>query len=172
MARRTRVPARQHTERGKVWFTFAPVRTSIAANSVALLFVLNAAALALRPFTIIRSHFSVLWLSDQVAAIEDPFGAVGGIVVTDSATAAGAASIPDAVTDMNAGWFFHQILMTQLTFLDATGFTSNAGRLYEIDSKAMRKVGTDDDVGIMGVNSNTADGASIVIGGRMLVKLL
>ena len=53
-----------------------------AANSVAILNSLNAAALALTPFTVVRVRFNVALRSDQIAAAEDYQWAVGAAVVS------------------------------------------------------------------------------------------
>ena len=87
-----------------------------------------------------RGRFHVI--SDQGSVTEQQDGALGMIVVTDTALAVGITAIPGPVTDANDdGWFvwepFTQV--SQLTL--GASFTSGGTTLqYEFDSKAMRKV--------------------------------
>ena len=70
MARR-HLPVRSGSKRKTLWLEFQPVlATTDAAGEAVLVFSLNAAALALRPFTIVRTHFEVMVTSDQAAAVE------------------------------------------------------------------------------------------------------
>jgi len=164
----------ERTKRGNVWFS-ANIGTSgtlVPAGTPILLATLNAAALALRPFTIIRTRLAVMWRTDQVTAVEDPYGALGMQVVSDSAAAAGIASVPTPITETNADFFVYQSLVSSILFGSTVAFTSPAGTVYNVDSKAMRKVGTDEDVAFTAENSSALDGGAIVVTGRMLVKLL
>ena len=53
------------------WIGFNPVQTDgLAVAGGSAIFSLNAAALALRPFTIVRTHFEFALRSDQAGAIE------------------------------------------------------------------------------------------------------
>ena len=174
MARRVVGRRFERTKRGNVWFSLTGQTGPIAitAGNNVLLSSLNAAALALRPFTIVRTRGIVRWSSDQIAANEDPFGAVAAIVVSDSASAAGVGSIPTPITQSNADFFVYQPISTNFTFVSAVGVDADGGSVSTFDSKAMRKVGIDDDIAWVAENANAADGASIVVIGRMLVKLL
>ena len=159
------------SSRGHVWLGQSLPAAVIPANNAVLLSVLNAAGLALRPFTVIRTHLDVLWSSDQAAAAEDPFGAFGAMVVTDSASAIGITALPDPIGNTNSDWFVYQGMSVLFSFGTAVGIDGNAGAHYAIDSKAMRKVGDDDDIVLVASNNNAADGGVITIHGRMLVKL-
>ena len=105
-----------------------------------------------------RGRFAVL--SDQGAVIEQQNGAIGLIVVSDLAIAAGVASIPGPVTDASDdGWFvwegFTQVSRQVLGgSVDQTGYP-----YYEFDSKAMRKVA--DGFGIAVVAEALSQGTSI-----------
>ena len=50
------------------------------------------------------------------------------------------------------------------------GFNESVGSAYDIDSKAMRKVGPNEDVALM-IEEVNAFGAVVQTTGRMLVKL-
>ncbi len=143
MARRqfARGSARVSQKRLTSWFEFQPVEATLVAVGGTIFFSLNAAALALRPFTVVRSRFLVSIASDQVAASETQVGAVGLAVVSDQANAIGVTAVPTPITDMGSDlWFVHQLLYNEMIFGSAIGFQTQAQRIYEIDSKAMRKV--------------------------------
>ena len=60
------------TSRVTTWFEFKPVSVTMsAADTAGVVFTLNVAALALRPFTIVRTRFMIDLRSDQAAAIEE-----------------------------------------------------------------------------------------------------
>ena len=154
------------------WFQFAPVRTVLTDLSGTLIFTLNAAALALRPFTIVRTRFLVSIQSDQVGATEDQVGAMGLAVVSDQATAVGITAIPTPIANMESDlWFVHQLLYSQFTFISGVGIQDGGLQQYEIDSKAMRKVDIGQDVVVVGERSVAGGGIDVVIGGRMLIKV-
>ncbi len=79
-------------------------------------------------------------------------GAFGVCIVSDEAFAAGTASIPRPFDDANwGGWFMWQSFFGVFEFADATGRVGlNANTLrYQVDSKAMRKVGQNETVVLM-----------------------
>ncbi len=159
------------TRRQNVWLGVNVQTTAIAAATAVLVASLNAAALALRPFTVVRTRMLIRWSSDQSAATERPFGAIGQIVVSDEAAAAGVASIPDPVTNPSAPWFFYEPLSDEIIFKSGVGIDSGAGYVVLGDSKSMRKVGQNEDITLIATNSSSTDGANVVVQGRILVKL-
>ncbi len=163
--RGARVVSRKRT---MVWFGLDLPQTTIAANTKVLVLALNAAELAMRPFTIVRSRWLVNFESDQTVSSEKPAGAIGGIVTSDQASTASV--IPGPVSDPDGDWFVWEPLIAGFLFADATGFVDPSGYVAKIDSKAMRKVGLNEDVRIM-VENGEAFGAIVNIQGRMLVKL-
>jgi len=158
--------------RTKMWIGAGVASANVAASSAVLFGSLNAAALLLRPFTILRTHLQVMFTSDQQALGENPFGAFGIIVVSDSAVAAGVASVPTPISEPTADFFVYQGLQSQFIIGDATGFMEHIGDSvgYTIDSKAMRKVGHDDEVAMI-FELRSAVGALVGVEGRMLVAL-
>ncbi len=173
-----RTPTRRFVRpagRQNLWITVeidSGAFADIGASTSTFAGSLSAAALGLRPFTIIRTRVEVAWCSDQNAANEAPIGAMGMIVITSSASAAGVASIPTPITEGDADWFVWQGLQNRLKFASGVGVTEGEGVVsrYTVDSKAMRKVGPDQDLGVM-VQNSSAVGASIQIIGRIMVKL-
>ncbi len=171
MARHNRVVTRRGSDRIMTWIGVNIGATAVAGGSAVLAGTLNAAALALRPFTVIRSRVVCLWTTDQFVASEAPFGAVGSIVVKEDATAAGVASLPAPATEFDANWVFYQSLLADFVFGDATGFVDNSvGTRWEIDSKSMRKVGLDEQHAVV-VDNTSGVGAGFTMIGRLLLKL-
>ena len=123
------------------------------------------------PFTIIRT-IGMLWIkSDQEAADENQFGAIGFQVLRESARAAGVASMSSPVTNANDDmWFVHQWFMTSFVFTSAAGFESNAGTRYAYDSSAQRKVQEGDAISAVIENIATT-GLQFFHNFRMLIKV-
>ena len=162
-----RRPARG-APRKSVWFGFQPVEVTMGAAGTAAVFSLNAAALALRPFTIVRTHFELKAMSDQAAAVENYGVALGLAVVSDQAVTVGITALPLPVTDMASGLFFvHKLLFGDGTrVVDQTTDSSYA----TIDSKAMRKVDIGQDIVVIMQSALIGAGSFSTVGGRMLVK--
>jgi len=156
--------------RTKMWIGNNIGTTNLPAATNVLVGVLNSAAKALRPFTILRTRTVIQYRSDQQVATEFAFGQYGQLIVTDSASAAGIASIPDPSTEPEASWHVHQVCFADFVFADATGFDANGGAQYVIDSKAMRKVGIDDDCVIIFAQV-AGVGAQLTVQGRVLIQL-
>ena len=151
------------------WFGFDFDATSQTGGGASILLSLNAAALAMRPFTVIRTHVELLVVSDQAAAIEVQAGAYGVAIVSDQANAIGVTAVPTPVTDISSDlWLVHQVF-----FADESNLTdrTKGGARYSIDSKAMRKVNADQDLVVVAENSSVGSGYTLFSGGRLLVKL-
>jgi len=177
MARRGRSRFVRPAARTKIWIGNGVGTTSIAGNAKVLVGVLAAGALLLRPFTILRTHMDLVMLSDQVLASESNSGSYGQIIVTDTATGIGATAVPDPSGtdgDPEADWYVWQALFNEFVIdingTDGIGMLGDNGHHYAIDSKAMRKVGPDDDVALV-VSNTTATGFNLVTNGRMLIQL-
>ncbi len=85
--------------------------------------------------TVLRCIGGVSVASDQSGANEEQIGAVGIIMVTDLAGAAGIASIPGASTDADDdGWFCHQTFAQR----GSNGVVPDAATYYPIDTKGKR----------------------------------
>ena len=156
--------------RQTVWgtFTSGDDKITIPAVSAVLVSQFNAAALALRPFTIIRVRGVILVCNDQVAASEEPQMIVTAGVFSDTAVALGITALPDAVSSPDGNWYLYEDV--PFGFLnDVDGNIS--WRSYVFDSKAMRKVGTDEDSAVVVSNRSAADGGQIIMSGRILLKL-
>ena len=110
MARRRTFMRGGVARRESSWFFFAPAQTTFTATGGTLVYTFNAAALALRPFTIVRTHFYVAIESDQIVASEIEVGGWSMGVVTEQATAVGVSAVPTPITDLGSDEFFvHQL---------------------------------------------------------------
>ena len=153
------------------WFgtSFPTVETALPANSFIISLQLTAAELAKRPFTITRTVGLLAMRSDQAAAAEFPFGAFGGIVVSDKAIALGATAVPDPVTQSSSDeWFVYRVIAASGEASTNAGF---AMMKYEFDSRAQRKVQDGEDVAFVVANANASDAFQFFLALRMLVKL-
>ena len=124
------------------------------------------------PVTVVRCRGSMWMRSDQIAASESPFGAVGMAVVTDQAVAAGVASVPTPISDKDSdSWIMHQYFANGLLFGDATGFASPSFTRVDFDSKAMRKIPEGSTLSWMVENASAADGLLYILQFAVLIKL-
>ncbi len=156
------------TKRLSTWLDVPFSTTTMTAAGGTIIASLNAAALAIRPFTIVRTHLEAQVFSDQSAAIERQACAVGLAVVSDQAAAIGVTAVPTPVTDLGSDfWFVHQVMFaTEGTLTDRT----TPGTQYSIDSKAMRKVEGDSDLVVVGEFSALGGGVRLFLAGRILIK--
>ncbi len=171
MARQfVRSRGRLGSPRKTVWLSIDTVSSTLSgAPSAILANSLNAAALALRPFTIVRTRGIFHVASDQTAATESYMGDLAMAVVSDQASAIGVTAVPTPLTDKGSDLFFvYEQGVGRFQFSDATGIFE-AGKQISWDSKAMRKV--DDDQDVVLVVENELAGCVVRSSGRMLVKL-
>ena len=162
----SRHPVGRTAKRQSLWLFLDFGEDTLASASSVLSASMNAAALALRPFTIVRTHIAIQTTSDQEAASERQSCAWGATVVTDQAVAVGASAIPTPGTDQASDWFAHQWMLgnsVNLTDKTVRGFN------YQLDSKAMRKVDLGSNM-IFVVENVAAAGVRIGTAGRILIK--
>jgi len=84
----------------------------------------------------------------------------------------GVSAVPTPLSEMESDFFFfHKIMIASIALATVVGFDGSDGEVFEIDSKAMRKVNEDEDVLII-AEINSAFGAGTVMrtGGRILIK--
>ncbi len=173
MARRTTRTFHRPAPKTKMWIGAGVGVTTTGVAGTTLVATLSAGALLLRSFTILRSRIELAVFNDQTAASETSFGTYGQIVVTEAAAAAGIGSIPNpsgVSGDPEADWYIWQAISARFINLTSVGFAQDVLHRYVIDSKAMRKVGPDDQV-VSVLDNELATGISIVTNGRQLVQL-
>ena len=141
-----------------------------AAGNAVFVGSLNAAALALRPFTVVRVRGLFSLQSDQTGGLEEGKAAFGMAVVSDDAVAIGITALPSPITDQGSDLWF--------TFTEGNfGWklvTTGAGvglTHFEIESRAMRKVGIGEDLILMFENGSASFGCEFDVSLRLLVKL-
>jgi len=158
--------------RETMWLTNPYATSSIGAGSTAVLAAaLNAAALALRPFTIVRvrGHFHVR--SDQTAASETWGCSMGYAVVSDQASAIGVTAVPTPEADRDSDLFFvYESMIGRFAISSAASFV-DVGRGVDFDSKAMRKVEQGQDMVITVETPSVVSSGVITDGSRILIKL-
>ena len=158
--------------RETVWFQFPFVNSTLAASATAVIQTsLNAAALLLRPFTVVRTRMQLLVLSDQSAATEIFIGNYGMCVVSDQATAIGVSAVPTPATDQGSDlWFLIEAVINEFKLI-GTDVIAQSGGSKAIDSKAMRKVDIGQDIVTVAEAGIGESGCRVLTTGRMLVKL-
>ncbi len=162
--------SRGRSKRKTFWIGFDIQGFTMTAAGGVITHSLNAAALALRPFTIVRTHFEMYIFSDQIIATENQMAAYGLAVVSDEASVAGVASIPTPATEISSSlWFAHQVLLNSFFFSSNVGL-GHHGTRYTIDSKAMRKVEIGQDIVAVAELDASGQGLTMLVGGRILCK--
>jgi len=157
--------------RATSWLDVEPTSVTVDTSISVISHSLNALEQAKRPFTVVRSHLHLHIRSDQLAADEPQFGAVGICVISDQAQAIGISAVPTPLTDLASDlWFLHGMMSSDFAFLSAVGFDGSSGQSYDFDSKAMRKVNDDEDVIIVIETASISNGAQYLISGRVLIK--
>ncbi len=156
------------------WIASADITalTNLIGGGVVIDQSLTGAQVALiAPFTIIRTVGYVGIRSDQAGATETPFGAIGAMVVKETARAAGVASVPTPINEEgDDGWFLYQGIASDFLFASGVGFSNSGMKIFQFDSKAQRKV-ADGDAIIWTAENASADGFDYLLKFRMLVKL-
>ena len=170
MARARRTRFVRPAPKTKIWIGAGTASITLTSGAEKLMTVLNAAALALRPFTILRTRLDILFQSDQLTASEEPAGAYGRIVVTDQASGVGITALSAPIAEPDADWFVFQGMSTDFSFITAAGFDGGGGYHLTVDSKAMRKVGPNQDL-VSVFELRGQGGANINVVGRTLVQL-
>ncbi len=158
--------------RESLWLSGVFADTQLAAGSTATLVTsLNAAALALRPFTVVRTRGWLGIRTDQTGASEDFQANFGIAVVSDQAVAIGITAIPTPVTDSGSDlWFAFEPIAGEWRLLTAVGvYLNNIGR--PIDSRAMRKVEDGQDIVDVIETSAISGGVFMTTFNRTLIKL-
>jgi len=156
------------TKRQMVWFGIDIDPTALPADGTILLGSLTASALLFRPFTVVRTHLLIHVQSDQEVASETYIGALGMIVSSDQATGA---TLPVPIANVDADFFLWEPWIGAFNLVSGVGYTEPTGYVSKVDSKAMRKVGPNQDIRVMAESASPTAGQIVSVLGRMLVKL-
>ena len=168
---RSRVPSR--SKRSTQWaLCSVPTgfSTVAAATKVIAVLIPSTTLLDLVPFTITRTIAELHIQSDQAGATEDQIGAFGGGVVNDVAGALGVTGLPGPANNCGwPGWFIHRFFLQNFLFVSGVG-TQDRGSEYMIDSRAQRKVETEQDIVFIVENFSASFGLNFGVSFRMLIK--
>ena len=142
--------------------------TTLPANTFLIFASLTVAELAKRPFTITRTVGTLFVRSDQTAAREFPFGAMGMMVVSEKAVTTGATAVPDPITEQESDeWYVYQAMASI-----GTGSVAEPNIMsFPFDSRAQRKVQDGEDTVTVLANGSAAFGLDFYLNFRQLVKL-
>jgi len=160
------------TGRKTFWFSGVQTRTTLAASGNSVIITsLNAAALAVRPFTIVRTRGFISIGSDQTGAQEEQQASYGQVVVSDEAVAVGVTAVPTPDTSSGSDWYVYFAMADQFIFVTGAGFQQANLFRHVIDSKAMRKVEEGQD--LIGVVQSGPSSGGVIIRNfvRTLIKL-
>ncbi len=106
--------------------------------------------------------------SDQGAVFESQMGAVGFVIISDVALAAGVTSIPGPFSELNDdGWFVWVPFLLEGTI----GLSGQVGQTFEFDSKAMRRIEEGFSIAVVLENSATSFGLKMTIAFSQLSSL-
>ena len=159
------------SKRQTQWFASADISSFAALPGGGLLLeqtLSEATLLTAVPATIVRTIGHVLVTSDQVAAQEQPFGAMGMAVVTEQARALGITAIPSPIIEEPSDVWF-----TYVPWAAQGGPVNGAPlQVFEFDSRAQRKL--EDGMGMVVVFESASAagiGALVLCKFRMLLKL-
>ena len=165
---RNRTMVRSGSRRKSTWMQFTFQQTSNSGKASSIVFSLNAAALALRPFTIVRTYFAFFLQFDQAAGAETQKCAWGIAIVSDQASTVGITAVPTPDTELGSSlWFAIQHFYANAT--DLTDVT-NGGQYFQVDSKAMRKVEIGQDFVVV-VENPASTGWLLNQAGRIFIKM-
>jgi len=168
-----RTALRQGQRRQSLWLFSAWTNVTVATGGAAILTSLNAAALALRPFTVVRSRGFLHIATDQAGTTENQALIYGRIVVKDEALAIGITAVPTPESQSASDWHVFEPMATRFQLNSAIGFVHPAGFGMQYDSKAMRKVDLGDDlIDVVEVGlSGPSEGVLFRSFSRVLLKL-
>ena len=119
MARRRNIV--RSARRLSVWVGAGLADTTITSGTQ-LLLSLNAAALAVRPFTVVRTHLAINYGSDQAIAGESSMAVLSMQVLSDSAIAAGVGSVPTPINETDADYFVYKPIHFDFSLATFVGF--------------------------------------------------
>ncbi len=173
MARKSGFIRRNNVMRRETqWVSISIASTAIgSAGSATLIRQANAALLALRPFTIVRTRVALHMRSDQISAAENWGASYGFAVVSDQAAAIGVTAVPTPDTDRGSDlWWMYEEYHARFAFTTGVAYIEQ-GFGWMADSKAMRKV--EDGQTFVGVAETSSIDSSVVLidSGRLLIKL-
>ncbi len=143
---------------------------AVASAGATLIASFDAEAQGFPRPTLVRTRGEVSIRASAYNADLNIVGAFGMCVVSDQAFAAGVASVPEPFTDAGwNGWFVWQSFNYVIEHSTDVGKQAPADRVYQVDSKAMRKIAENETVVL--VCESFVGALTISMPVRMLIKL-
>jgi len=167
-SRRSSFPARRRSS----WEIGPGGNNVVTTSAAALLATFGTGAQATQDgLTLVRIRgFAELILSQAASGGDGYAGALGIGIVTGDAAAIGVTAMPTPIAnEFWDGWVWHQFFSLKSPVATVSG---NSRQVFEIDSKAMRKL-RDEDVLFAAIEGTEVGTATIfaTLGSRTLVKL-
>ena len=156
--------------RSTVWLTSADATafTALAAGAAAVDQTFTEAQLLdYAPATIVRTRGVLLVKSDQEAAAEEPYGALGLTVISEQARLQGISAQPSPIADQASELFFVWVPFG----VSGGQIEGQPVSVFQIDSKAMRKVEGGMAISVTIENGSSVHGLEYMIMFRMLLKV-
>ncbi len=140
---------------------------TVAAGAKSILAGFNASA-----DRTVRRVIGTYWVQgDDVSNQEFQVGVIGGMVVSDLAFAAGAASVPGPFTERSDDYWALWVPFMQTNEKIANGGVGrNSGGMQHFDSKAQRKLPHGSTYAIIVENSSASAGLEIAVAVSLLVS--
>ena len=170
------MPARRRSYRGggrgfrpaTFWNGIVPaVTTQIPASSKVI--VSSFSNVGDAELTIRRTRGLMQVQTDQDAASENQIGAMGVLVVNQTAATLGITGMPDPVTDVADDlWFVFEHIQQSFRFHSAVATEPHHATQYAFDSKAMRKVSQGEAIVMVVANAHATHAFNVSIGFRFL----
>ena len=168
MARRFSV-VRKGAARRSDWISLPGLtayETVAAATSV-----IEGALITTVPITIVRIVGRLSVQSDQAAASERPFGAVGAAVVSQQANTIGVTAVPTPYTDADSDlWMQHRFWAAPVAEAGTGASLANISQDVDLTSKAMRKLTPDEVLIFAFENASAIHGCEFILDVRVLYK--
>ncbi len=167
MARRHNIVRRRSPN--KDWIGSVDTANAIAGGGTK---VLLSTAVFTFDTTVLRTLGVLGIATDQNSTTEQQEGALGMIVVSDAAIAAGVASIPGPITDIdNDGWFLHVPFLNEFKLVPGVGFNPLNTIVREFDFKSKRKIEDGFSIAVVIESTTTSEGFTASLIFRMLTML-
>ena len=151
----------------------ATVYSSVGPGITLLSQSLSTVEKAKLPFTVTRTIGQIAVMSDQTAAQEEAFGALGFQVANENAVTVGVTALLSPILNEDADqWFVYQPAACGTgNPTGVAGVFELGWQVYSFDSRAQRKVEEGQDIAIVFENAAGAFGMKVLIKFRMLIKL-
>ncbi len=152
------------------WSQFRWSQTTIAAADTKAL-VAGLVITSTLDLTLLRIRGMLAVAPDQNSTTEDQVGALGVIVVTTDAFAAGAASVPGPISDVGSDWMLWMPFVQRFNVVTAIGTHVDFNTQYVIDNKAQRIMEPGETLAIVVESGSESEGFITSAQGRILSRV-